>query len=191
MAPRRPAEPEDGVTATISSVTAVTDRPELEEIVREYLETVVPQFRTRLGDTFDPAVMAAATLGNLSAYLPPRGRLLLVHGEDGALLGTCFLRMVRPDAAELKRLFVRPAARGLGLGRALAHRAVAEAQEMAATRLLLDTGVWMTEALTLYRAMGFCEIARYPESENPAEVADLLVYLELVLPPPPLSSASR
>jgi GNAT superfamily N-acetyltransferase len=189
MAPRGPAEPEDGVTATIASVAAVTDRPELEAIVREYLETVAPRFRTRLGDAFDPAAMATATLGNLPAYLPPRGRLLLAHGEHGALLGTCFLRMVRADTAELKRLFVRPAARGLGLGRALAHRAVAEAEEMAAKRLLLDTGVWMTEVLALYRAMGFREIARYPESENPAEVADLLVYLELVLPQPPLSSA--
>jgi GNAT superfamily N-acetyltransferase len=189
MASRRPAEPEDGVTPTITSVAAVTDRPELEEIVGEYLETVVPYLRTRLGGAFDPAAMAAATLGNLPAYLPPRGRLLLAHGEDGALLGTCFLRMVRPDAAELKRLFVRPSARGLGLGRSLAHRAMSEAQGMGAARLLLDTGVWMTEALALYRAMGFREIPRYPESENPAEVADLLVYLELILPPPSLSSA--
>jgi ribosomal protein S18 acetylase RimI-like enzyme len=77
----------------------------------------------------------------------------------------------------------------MGLGRSLARRAVQEARDMDAARILLDTGAWMTEALALYRAMGFRETARYPESENPAEVADLLVYLELVLPPPPLSSA--
>jgi ribosomal protein S18 acetylase RimI-like enzyme len=189
MAPRGPPEPEDGVTAAIASVEVVPDPAALEAIVREYLETVWPHFRPRLGDALDPAAMAAATLGNLPAYLPPRGRLLLAHGEDGALLGTCFLRMVRPDSAELKRLFVRPAARGMGLGRALARRAIHEAREMGAARILLDTGAWMTEALALYRAMGFRETARYPESENPAEVADLLVYLELVLPPPPLSSA--
>lgn len=179
------------MNATITSVAAVTDPAELEAIVQEYLATVVPHFRTRLGDAFEPEAMAAATLGNLTAYLPPRGRLLLARDDDsGALLGTCFLRMIRTDTAESKRLFIRPTARGLGLGRALANRAVAAAEEMGASRLVLDTGVWMTEALALYRAMGFRAIAPYPESENPAEVADLLVYLELVLPPPGFSSAS-
>jgi GNAT superfamily N-acetyltransferase len=167
--------------SAVVSVDRVSDPAELESIVREYLVSVVPHFGARLGDRLDPEGMAAATLGNLPAYLPPRGRLLLAHGDDGALLGTCFLKMIRTDTAEIKRLFLRPAARGLGLGRSLASRAVAEARGLGATRILLDTGVWMTEAQALYRRMGFREIGRYPESENPPEVEDLLVYMELVL----------
>lgn len=54
---------------------------------------------------------------------------------------------------------------------------------MGARRVLLDTGVWMTEARTLYQRLGFREIAPYPESENPPQVADLLVCMEFVLPP--------
>jgi GNAT superfamily N-acetyltransferase len=177
------------VNPAIISVDHVSDPTELEAIVREYLEGVVRHFGARLGGQFDPEAMAAATLGNLPAYLPPRGRLLLARGTDGVLLGTCFLKTIRPDAAEIKRLYLRPAARGLGLGHALAARAVAEARDLGAVRILLDTGIWMTEAQALYRRMGFREIARYPESENPPEVEDLLVYMELVLDPA-FSSAS-
>jgi GNAT superfamily N-acetyltransferase len=177
------------VTAHVASVDHVPDPAELETIVREYLDGVAPYFGARLGPRFDPEAMAAATLGNLPAYLPPRGRLLLARVDDGALLGTCFLKTIRADTAEIKRLFLRPAARGLGLGRALASRAVAEARELGAKRILLDTGIWMIEAQALYRRMGFREIARYPESENPPEVEDLLVYMELVLDPA-VSSAS-
>ena len=178
------------MSAIIASVEAVSDPRELEHAVREYLDGVVPRFRARLGDRFEPEAMVAATLGNLAIYLPPRGRLLLARDPEGTLLGTCFIRRIRPDTAEMKRLFLRPAARGLGLGRGLAERAVAEAREMGVARVLLDTGVWMTEARALYRAMGFREVARYPESENPPEVEDLLVYMELVLPPG-VSSVSR
>jgi hypothetical protein len=49
----------------------------------------------------------------------------------------------------------------------------------------------MTEAQALYRPLGFTEIPRDPESGNPREVEDLLVYMELVLVPPLISSASR
>lgn len=169
--------------ATITSVDSVADPGELEAIVREYLEGVVPRFRTRLGDGIDVEAMAKATLRRLPDYLPPHGRLLVVRGREDVLLGTCFLRRIRPDAVEIKRLFLRPAARGLGLGRALAGRALAEARSMGARRVLLDTGVWMTEARTLYQRLGFREIAPYPESENPPQVADLLVCMEFVLPP--------
>jgi GNAT superfamily N-acetyltransferase len=171
--------------AAISSVDAPPDPAELASIVREYLLGLAPH----VGPGFDPDAMATATLGNLPAYLPPRGRLLLARGPDDALLGTCFLKLIRPNAAEIKRLFLRPAARGQGLGRSLALRAVAEARDLGATRVLLDTGHWMTEAQALYRRMGFREVGRYPESENPPSVHHLLVYMELDLARPGVSSA--
>ena len=179
------------MTATVDCVAAVPDPAELRAAVRDYLEGVVPHFRERLGDVFDAGAMAEATLGNLAAYLPPRGRLMVARDADGPLLGTCFLKMLAPDTAEIKRLFVRPAARGMGLGGALARRAVAEARAMGARRVLLDTGVWMSEAQALYRRMGFVEIGRYAESENPPEVENLLVYMELALAPDGVTPVSR
>jgi putative acetyltransferase len=105
-------------------------------------------------------------------YAPPRGSLRLAPGQ-----GCVGLRPHDQETAEMKRLFVRPSARGLGLGRKLALAAIADARERGFARIVLDTiGDKMGEAVALYRSLGFREIAPY--YENPIEGA---VYLELDL----------
>lgn len=93
-------------------------------------------------------------------------------------LGICFPRLIRLDAVAIKR----PAARGPGLGRALAGRALTGAHALGATPVLRDTGVWMTDAQALHERPGFGEILPGPKRGNPPEVADLLPFMELVLP---------
>jgi GNAT superfamily N-acetyltransferase len=66
----------------------------------------------------------------------------------------------------MKRLYVRAAFRGSGLGRALIERVIAEARAVGYARLLLDTLPRMADATRLYRAYGFREIPRY--GDNPA-----------------------
>src|SRR5438445_1696213 len=91
------------------------------------------------------------------AYAPPRGALLLAPGR-----GCVALRPVDASTAEMKRLYVRPAARGSGAGRALAQAAVSQARELGFSRVVLDTiGERMEEAVALYRSMGFREIPPY------------------------------
>jgi ribosomal protein S18 acetylase RimI-like enzyme len=69
----------------------------------------------------------------------------------------------------MKRLYVRPAARGTGLGRALAEAAVARARELGFERLCLDTiAARMEAAVALYRSMGFEEIPPYAEDPTPS-----------------------
>ncbi len=105
-------------------------------------------------------------------YAPPRGALLLAAGQ-----GCVGVRPLDAQTAEMKRLFVRPGARGLGLGRKLALAAIADARERGFSRLVLDTiGEKMGEAVALYRSLGFREMAPY--YENPIEGA---LYLELGL----------
>jgi ribosomal protein S18 acetylase RimI-like enzyme len=105
-------------------------------------------------------------------YAPPRGALLLAAGQ-----GCVGVRPLDAQTAEMKRLFVRPGARGLGLGRKLAQAAIADARERGFSRMVLDTiGEKMGEAVALYRSLGFREIAPY--YENPIEGA---LYLELGL----------
>jgi ribosomal protein S18 acetylase RimI-like enzyme len=93
------------------------------------------------------------------AYARPTGRLLLV-ASDSLVLGVVAMRSLGADC-EMKRLYVRPAGRGLGLGRLLATRLIDEARRAGYGRMLLDTLPTMTGAQALYRSIGFTEIAAY------------------------------
>ena len=93
-------------------------------------------------------------------YLPPTGRLLLAE-LDGAPVGCAAVRALEGDACELKRLYVRPAARGHGLGRTLTEAALDQARSLGYRRVRLDTLPTMTSAFALYVELGFREIEPY------------------------------
>jgi ribosomal protein S18 acetylase RimI-like enzyme len=92
-------------------------------------------------------------------YARPTGCLLLASNQAGTL-GVVGLKSLGADC-EMKRLYVRQSARGLGLGRLLATRLIEEARLEGYRRVLLDTLPMMTQAQALYRSMGFTEIAAY------------------------------
>ncbi|MFC5497141.1 GNAT family N-acetyltransferase [Caenimonas terrae] len=97
-------------------------------------------------------------------YAPPRGTLLLAT-VDGRLAGCCALRPMDaadyPNAAEMKRLYVRRAFRGLGLGRQLAEAVLDAARQAGYSSVLLDTLDDMEAARGLYEDLGFEEIPPY------------------------------
>jgi ribosomal protein S18 acetylase RimI-like enzyme len=97
-------------------------------------------------------------------YLPPRGALLLAS-VDGVIAGCCALRPLDavdyPNAAEMKRLYVRKAFRGFGLGRQLAEATLDAARQGGYACVLLDTLSDMEAARALYDDLGFQEIPPY------------------------------
>lgn len=97
-------------------------------------------------------------------YAAPRGALLVARVGD-AVAGCCALRPLDttdyPNAAEMKRLFVRPAYRGLGLGRLLAEGILDAARQSGYDCVLLDTLDDMEAARALYEELGFEEVPPY------------------------------
>ena len=95
-------------------------------------------------------------------YAPPDGALLLARDPRGEALGCVALRpMPFAGCCEMKRLFVAPQGRGLGLGRALVWAVLAEAARIGYREMRLDTLGFMTEAIALYRTLGFAPIDPY------------------------------
>ena len=111
-------------------------------------------------------------LANLDTiYGPPAGRLFLALEEEKAA-GCIGLRpLAEPGVAEMKRLYVRPAYRGQGLGKALVRRTIDAAREIGYRRILFDT--WpprMPEAQEMYHSLGCVETEPYYHNPVPGVV---------------------
>jgi putative acetyltransferase len=144
-----------------SHITLVTpDSPAWLEVARGLLREYAASLAVDLCFQGFEAELAALP----GVYAPPQGALLLAC-VDHQVAGCGALRPL-PDvdyanACEMKRLYVRPAFRGLGLGRTLAQALVDRARGAGYHVLLLDTLNDMAAARELYGSLGFTEIAPY------------------------------
>lgn len=109
-------------------------------------------------------------------YVPPSGRLFLAI-ENDQIAGCVAVRKIADDTCEMKRLYVRPAFRGLGLGRRLIETIIAAAREIGYQHMRLDTLPGkMDPAIAMYRSLGFKNIDPY--YDNPVAGA---AFMELDL----------
>ena len=127
---------------------------------------------------FDEAEFEAELAGLPGKYAPPKGSLLIAY-HDGKPAGCVALRDLGEGVCEMKRMFVPAAFRGLGIGRALADRIVADARTAGYRLMRLDTSRRQDEAMRLYERSGFRRIAPYyPLSDD---LKDWLVFFEMEL----------
>jgi ribosomal protein S18 acetylase RimI-like enzyme len=102
------------------------------------------------------------------AYAPPRGCLLLAMADRPA--GCVGVRPLHDDVCEMKRLYVRPESRGLGVGRALVEAACAAGRVFGYRAMRLDTLPSMTAAIAIYGARGFRPIEPYCDNPIPGAI---------------------
>lgn len=134
---------------------------------RPMMETFYPE---------DDYARLMETLGQKHAR--PRGIILLAE-LDGAPVGCGMTHPLNGDDAEVKRVFVRAAARGTGAGQKLSQALVDQARADGYARVLLDTSADFKGAQRLYERLGFQ--ARGPYAALPPDTEEMLVFYELIL----------
>ena len=152
------------------TVTSVKNKEQLEEIrrlFREYSDSL----DIDLGFQYFEEEIAGLPNG----YAPPDGCLLLAIIKQQTA-GCIALRKLDDEICEMKRLYVSPPFRQLGIGKLLAEAVIANARKIGYQRLRLDTLASMTRAQMLYKALGFYEIAPYYLNPNAKTV-----YMEINL----------
>jgi GNAT superfamily N-acetyltransferase len=111
-------------------------------------------------------------------FAPPEGRMLLAS-YSGQTAGCGGLNKLAPNTGEIRRLYVRPAFRGKGIGRTLMETLIAEAGQIGYTTLRLHTTSFMNEAQALYHALGFKDIEAF--RDVPDNFKQTEVFMELAL----------
>lgn len=138
---------------------SVTDpaSPEASACIAEYLQ----ELQSRFEDGFDPRRSVSAEPDEM---VPPAGVFLLARLEGNAI-GCGGLKVTSPGEGEIKRMWIAPALRGLGLAQRMLEALEAHAASMKLHTLRLDTNRCLVEAHTLYLRNGYREIAPY--NDNP------------------------
>ncbi|MGW2368311.1 GNAT family N-acetyltransferase [Streptomyces sp. NPDC001667] len=143
--------------------------PEAVDLMRDYMTEVADRwFLLHEGRITTPEEIEGYVAQEAHDDLaPPRG-VLLTARRDGEPMGCLGLRWFDRGrgTAELKRMYVRPAARGLGAAPALLAAAEGVAREWGAERIVLDTCKDLVEAIALYARHGFTHIPRYNTVED-------------------------
>ena len=131
--------------------------PEASACFDAYFRELEERFETG----FDPALTVSADPEEL---VPPAG-LFLIARLDGRAVGCGALKMKGPGLGEIKRMWVAPDARGLGIAQRLLEAIERNARQMGLDTLQLDTNRALREAHALYARNGYREIPRY--NDNP------------------------
>lgn len=164
----------------IYQVETDENKNHVRELFWEYLQYANSRLNEEFGINFDIKTIIEQDMLDIDKFSPPYGRLLLAEHEN-QVTGLVCMRKIREDIGEIKRMYVRPPFRGMGIGKALLERLLAEARKIGYPRVRLDSARFMKEAHSLYCSFGFQEIDSYTESEIPEEFQPNWIFMEMSL----------
>jgi putative acetyltransferase len=147
-------------------ILAVKTKQELEMVKNLFVE-----YADSLGFDLDFQNFDKELTGLPGQYCSPRGCILLAEYENQPA-GCVALRPLSGEICEMKRLYVRPQFRGLGIGKALAEAIIEQARKIGYTLMRLDTVGAMKVARALYQSLDFKQISQY--MDNPIEGAEFM-----------------
>jgi GNAT superfamily N-acetyltransferase len=144
-------------------VADAATRAAAEALIREYLGFIQDSARRHYGLEFEIEAMVRSDLDDRAKFYPPGGRFDLVrHGNDYVGIGC--LKKPAEGIAEIQRMYVRPDARGIGAGRLILGRLLADARRLNVSRVRLESVKLLAPAHRLYRSVSFREIDPYADS---------------------------
>ena len=139
--------------AEVEIAPEAADSPAAQYCLREYYR----ELQERFEEGFDPGLSLAPSLDEFN---PPRGAFLVARRE-GEPVGCGGFKQLTPEAAYLKRMWIAPHARGIGLAKRLLRALEDEAHALGYSTICLETNKALTEAQQLYRSAGYREVAPF------------------------------
>ncbi len=136
-------------------------------LIREYLEWLNERVKHDYGIEFDVNAMVESDLSDPDKFHPPDGRFYLAQ-YDNAVAGVGCLKKLAEGVGEIQRMYVLPAFRGKGIGRAIVNRLIDDARLIGYRQLKLESLEFLKAAHSLYRSVGFREIDRYDDNSMEA-----------------------
>ena len=147
-------------------------------LAREFGDWVTERIRVELGIVVPPSADHSTAV--LDEVLDSGGRLYVAE-VDGEAAGVGGLKLLGDTVGEIKRMYVRPSAQGLGIGRAIVERLIGDARAFGCETIFLESALFMHPAHALYRSVGFVASGAYPGREFEGAPHDVSVFMRLDL----------
>ncbi|MDB5803584.1 MAG: GCN5-related N-acetyltransferase [Betaproteobacteria bacterium] len=176
------------VSPQLVAVSGAAEREAARGLILEYLRWIEATILPAHGLSVDIDAMVLSDIEDRAKFYPPYGRFYLLR-HDGNHVGVGCLKRLSADAAELQRMYVQPAARGIGAGRLLLNQLVDDARALGHSRLRLESLKALAAAHAMYRSAGFVDIEPYADNsmqayQAPRDLAAfraITMYMELRL----------
>jgi GNAT superfamily N-acetyltransferase len=151
----------------------------VQKLLIDYLSWGNGQMQFHFGvHPHNPAQQVSEDIQNIDKFLPPHGRMLLAY-KGNEVCGIGALDGIESKTGEIKRMYVDPSFRNLGVGKAILNTLLDFAKKEEYQKVRLNSPKFMQAAHSLYRSVEFYEIEVYPEVEIPEALRQYLLFMEL------------